>query len=162
MVCPSNLTSVFAFDDDYSMGILTSSIHGIWAQSESSTLRVDLRYTPTSCFETFPWPQPEQAARAEIGDIAKRLIERRQSICVDNDIGLTVLYNQVEEGAWADLADLHRQLDEAVAQAYGWPANVAHDPVEAKARLADLYRQIRDGLAYAPFEYLAEDEPLKA
>jgi hypothetical protein len=153
-VCPSNLTNVFAFDDDYSMGVLTSSIHGVWAHSESSTLEDRPRYTPTSCFESFPWPQPEETARAEIGELAEGLIERRQAICVENEIGLTVLYNQVEEGAWADVADLHRQLDEAVARAYGWPASVAHDPVEAKARLADLYRQISEGLVYAPFDYL--------
>jgi hypothetical protein len=150
-VCPSNLTNVFAFDDDYSMGVLTSSIHGAWAHSESSTLEDRPRYTPTSCFETFPWPQPDDAARAQIGAIAKTLIERRQAVCLENDLGLTVLYNQVDEGAWAEVADLHRQLDEAVARAYGWPTSIAHDPVEAKARLAKLYRQIREGLPYAPF-----------
>ena len=150
-VCPSDLTIVFAFDDDYSIGVLNSSIHGAWAHSESSTLRIDLRYTPTSCFETFPWPQPDETARTEVGAIAKDLIERRQAICVENEIGLTVLYNQVDEGAWAEVADLHRALDEAVAGAYGWPAGVAHDPVEAKARLAELYRQIREGLDYRPF-----------
>jgi len=152
-VCPSNLTNVFAFDDDYAMGVLTSSVHGAWAHSESSTLRVDLRYTPTSCFEPFPWPQPGSAARSEIGAIAKTLIDRRQAICVEKRVGLTVLYNQVEEGAWAGLADLHRQLDEAVARAYGWPASVAHDPIEAKARLADLYGQIGAGLSYESFAY---------
>jgi hypothetical protein len=150
-VCPSNLTNVFAFDDDYSIGVLNSSIHGAWAHSESSTLRIDLRYTPTSCFESFPWPQSNEAARTEIGNIAKDLIERRQSICVEHKIGLTVLYNQVDEGAWVEVADLHRGLDEAVAGAYGWRAGVAHDPIEAKARLADLYRQIREGLDYRPF-----------
>ncbi len=150
-VCPSNLTNVFAFDDDYSMGVLTSSVHGAWARSESSTLRVDLRYTPTSCFETFPWPQPDDRAREEIGDIAKLLIERRQAICVENEIGLTKLYNQVDEGAWSELRDLHRLLDEAVARAYGWPAAVAHDPLEAKARLARLHVDIVEGAVYHPF-----------
>jgi len=133
------------------MGVLTSSIHGAWARSESSTLRVDLRYTPTSCFETFPWPQSEEAARAEIGEIAKSLIEHRQAICVEKEIGLTVLYNRVEEGAWSEITDLHRELDEAVARAYGWPVTVAHDPIEAKALLAGLHRQIRSGLSYDPF-----------
>ena len=141
-VCPSNLTNVFAFDDDYSMGILTSSIHGAWARSESSTLRIDLRYTPTSCFETFPWPQPDQDIRGEIGEIAKRLIERRQAICVENEIGLTDLYNQVDEGAWSEVSDLHRQLDEAVARAYGWKPGIARDPLEIKARLAGLHASI--------------------
>jgi hypothetical protein len=151
VVCPSNLTNVFAFDDDYSMGVLTSSIHGAWARSESSTLRVDLRYTPTSCFETFPWPQPEEAVRTEVGETAKSLIERRQAICVENEIGLTVLYNRVEEGAWSEIADLHRTLDEAVARAYGWPVTVAHDPIEAKALLAALHLQICSGVPHDPF-----------
>jgi MmeI, DNA-methyltransferase domain/MmeI, N-terminal domain/MmeI, target recognition domain/MmeI, helicase spacer domain len=150
-VCPSDLTVVFAFDDDYSMGILNSSTHAAWARSESSTLRVDLRYTPTSCFETFPWPQPDDATRGRIGGISKSLIERRQAICVAEGIGLTDLYNQVDEGAWTEVADLHRALDEAVASAYGWEAAVVHDPLEAKARLAELHASIVSGAAYEPF-----------
>lgn len=150
-VCPSNLTNVFAFDDDYAMGILTSSVHGVWAHSESSTLRVDVRYTPTSCFETFPWPQPAEALREEIGDLAKRLIARRQAICVENEIGLTDLYNQIDEGAWSELADLHKQLDEAVARGYGWEPAVAHDPLGVKARLAELHAGIVAGSPYEPF-----------
>ena len=37
--CPSNLTYVFAFDDDYAMGVLSSSAHGAWAWNRSSTLK---------------------------------------------------------------------------------------------------------------------------
>ena len=47
---PQRSDDVFAFDDDYSMGVLMSSIHGAWARSEASTLRVDLRYTPDLVF----------------------------------------------------------------------------------------------------------------
>ena len=79
------------------------------------------------------------------------LIEQRQAICVENEIGLTDLYNQVDEGAWSEIADLHRQLDEAVARAYGWEPAVAHDPLEIKARLAKLHAKIVDGAPYAPF-----------
>jgi hypothetical protein len=150
-VCPSNATNVFAFDDDYSMGVLTSSIHEAWARSESSTLRVDLRYTPTSCFETFPWPQPEDDLLDEIGAIAKQLIEQRQTICVESEIGLTTLYNQVDDGAWGEIADLHCRLDEAVAGAYGWKPTIAHAPLEIKARLAELHASIVAGAAYDPF-----------
>jgi hypothetical protein len=150
-VCPSNLTNVFAFDDDYSIGILTSSIHGAWAHSEKSTLEDRPRYTPTSCFETFPWPQPDDAVRGAIGAITKDLIDRRQAICVENEIGLTDLYNRVDEGAWSELSDLHRQLDEAVARAYGWDRAVAHDQLEIKARLAELHARIVDGAPYEPF-----------
>lgn len=150
--CPSDLTIVFAFEDDYAMGVLTSSIHEAWARSESSTLRIDLRYTPTSCFEAFPWPQPDARVRDGIGDIAQRLIERRQVICVENEIGLTDLYNRVEEGAWSEVDALHKELDEAVTHAYGWPAAVAHDPLEAKSRLASLHAEIVGGSQpYEPF-----------
>lgn len=151
-VCPSDLTVVFAFDDDYSMGILTSSTHGAWAMSESSTLEDRPRYTPTSCFETFPWPQPDEGPRKEIGDISRRLIERRQAICVENNFGLTELYNQVDEGAWQEVAALHRELDVAVVRAYGWPAQSASDPLELKSRLAELHADIIAGrVEYAPF-----------
>jgi hypothetical protein len=133
------------------MGILTSSTHGAWAHSEKSTLEDRPRYTPTSCFETFPWPQPDAAIRGEIGEIAKDLIDRRQAICVENEIGLTDLYNRVDEGAWSEIAEFHRRLDEAVADAFGWERAVAHDPLEPKARLAALHASIVGGAPYAPF-----------
>lgn len=150
--CPSNLTNVFAFDDDYSMGVLASRLHGEWARAQSSTLRVDIRYTPTSAFETFPWPRPSEEQREAIGELARRVIERRQEICAEREIGLTKLYNEVDEGAYADLARLHRELDEAVAEAYGWPKSVAHEPEESNRRLLDLNRRILAGeVDYDPF-----------
>ena len=151
-VCPSDLTIVFTFDRDYSIGILMSSAHGVWADSESSTLRIDRRYTPSSCFETFPWPQPEFSVRAEIGEISRLLIERRQAICVKNEIGLTDFYNQVDDGAWQHVAALHRQLDAAVTRAYGWSASIAAQPLELKTRLADLQIRVAQGsVGYEPF-----------
>lgn len=149
--CPSDLTIVFAFDDDYSMGVLTSSAHLEWAMSEASSLEDRPRYTPTSCFETFPWPEPTAGQRDEIGRISAALIERRQAICVERSIGLTDLYNAVDDGAWADLRKLHRDLDVAVLRAYGWPATIARDPLELKTRLATLHAQIAAGAPYDPF-----------
>ena len=151
VVCPSNLTNVFAFDDDYPMGVLMSSAHIAWAMSEGSTLEDRPRYTPTSCFEPFPWPDPTAKQRDAIGAISARLIERRQEICVDRGIGLTDLYNQVDEGAWADLRGLHRDLDRAVLRAYGWPAAIADDPLELKRRLAERHAEIVAGADYSPF-----------
>ncbi len=151
-VCPSNLTNVFAFDDDYAMGVLTSVVHQTWAHSESSTLRVDLRYTPTSCFETFPWPSPSAGQRERIGALASELMTARQSITVSENIGLTDFYNALDEGAWQPVAKLHRELDRAVLEAYGYPASLRDDPLELKARLASLHADIEAGrCAYAPF-----------
>jgi len=150
--CPSDLTNVFAFEDDYAMGILSSSAHLAWAKGESSTLRVDLRYTPTSAFETFPWPEPSAAEREAVANLTRRMYARRSEICVNHQIGLTTLYNQVDAGAFTDLRDLHRSLDETVAVAYGWPRPTAHDAADSNARLLALNEEIAAGRRpYAPF-----------
>jgi hypothetical protein len=80
------------------------------------------------------------------------MIARRSEICLERQIGLTTLYNEVDEGAYRDLKDLHGGLDEAVAAAYGWPASVAHDPAESNRRLLELNRAIAAGeVPYHPF-----------
>ncbi|HET9970333.1 MAG TPA: DNA methyltransferase [Streptosporangiaceae bacterium] len=151
--CPSNLTNVFAFDDDYAMGILSSSAHGAWAKRRSSTLEDRLRYTPSTVFASFPWPYPVSAEqREEISALSASIIRRRQEICAASAIGLTTLYNQVDEGAYADLKALHRKLDEAVAGIYGWPKVTAHDGDAIVQRLLELNREISAGKRrYDPF-----------
>ncbi len=150
--CPSNLTSVFAFDDDYSMGVLQSSIHTRWATDQSTMLETRPRYT-TASFATFPWPYPTaEEQREAVSEVARALIARRGEICLERQIGLTKLYNQMDDGAWADLRKLHRELDEAVAAAYGWPKRIAQDPAKTNARLLELNRAIASGeRPYYPF-----------
>lgn len=149
----SNATHVFAFDDDFTMGVLSSSVHGAWARSRSSTLEDRLRYTSSSVFETFPWPDPVPGNRRErVAEATSRVIQRRQEICTENSFGLTALYNLVDEGAYTGLKDLHKELDEAVAAAYGWPKAVAHDADEIVRRLLVLNREIAAGeRPYDPF-----------
>lgn len=150
---PSNLTGVFAFDDDYSMGILLSRAHSAWAWAQASTLETRLRYTPSSVFETFAWPDPvTDEQRERVAEASRRLLARRTQICTAEQIGLTKLYNAVDEGAWTDLAALHRDLDEAVAECYGWPRSVAQDDRELVRRLTSLNRDIIEGSRpYDPF-----------
>jgi hypothetical protein len=153
LVCPSNLVYVFAFDDDYSMGFLLSRFHSVWARSRGSSLKADLRYTPTSAFQSLPWPSPvSQAKRDAVAAISVELLSRRSAICAEREIGLTALYNDVDDGAHQDLAALHRRLDRAVGACYGWPAAVAQDDDAIVARLRDLNAAIVSGeRAYAPF-----------
>ena len=142
----SDATEVFAFDDDYAMGILSSSTHEAWAKSRSSTLEDRLRYTPSTVFAGFPWPYPVGTEQREkIGTISANITKRRQGICAASAIGLTTLYNQVDEGAYADLKALHRKLDEAVAEAYGWPNVAAHDSDVIVRQLLELNREISAG-----------------
>jgi hypothetical protein len=152
--CPSNAMNVFAFAEDYALGVLSAHAHQEWARAQSSTMRVDPRYTPTSAFETFPWPPvPTHSQQAEIGKAAVAMIDRRQAICAEREIGLTALYNEVDEGAYADLAALHGRLDRAVAAAYGWPAAVATDAGESNRRLLELNGAVARGdVRYAPFD----------
>jgi hypothetical protein len=149
----NNSTVVFAFDDDYSMGVLTSRTHGAWAWERASTLETRLRYTPSSVFETFPWPYPIDAANREgVAQAARLLLARRSEICDQEQIGLTQLYNRVDEGAWTELADLHRDLDQAVAACYGWPSSIAQNDTEIVRRLKVLNAAIAAGTRpYDPF-----------
>lgn len=147
--CPSNLTSAFAFDDDFSMGVLSSRTHIRWAMLQSTRLKSDPRYTSAS-FMTFPWPSGNHD---EVADAARRVYARRSEICLERQIGVTKLYNQMDDGAWQDLRALHRDLDEAVAAAYGWPQGVAHDSDETNRRLLELNRAIAAGeIEYHPFD----------
>lgn len=75
-------TLVFAFEDDYSFGILQSRFHEVWALAQGTQLREKesgFRYTPTTCFETFPFPQPTQDQRDAISEAARELNELRES-----------------------------------------------------------------------------------
>jgi hypothetical protein len=149
---PSNATSIFALEDDFSMGVLTSNVHTRWATIQSTKLETRPRYTVAS-FRTFPWPDPiTDAQREQIAELARKVVARRQEICLERQIGLTKLYNEVDDGAYADLAALHRKLDEAVCVAYGWPRSIAADPDETNARLLALNQEIAAGKrSYDPF-----------
>jgi hypothetical protein len=152
--CPSNLTSVFAFSGDYEIGVLASRTHTAWATDQSTQLETRPRYT-TASFLTFPWPQPTPEQRERIAQVARSMVARRSEICVERQIGLTKLYNEVDDGAYRDLYELHRELDEAVAAAYGWPASAAHDPQESNRLLLELNRAIAAGAVdYHPFDPL--------
>ena len=72
----------FARDDDYFFGVLHSRLHEVWARAQGTQLREresGFRYTPTSCFETFPFPRPTDEQRAAIAEAARVLDERRRN-----------------------------------------------------------------------------------
>lgn len=142
---PSDSTNMFAFDGDYQMAVLNSSIHTEWARGRSSTLEDRIRYTPSSAFETFPWPRIDTDSADAIGMAGCALLRRREAICTEEQIGLTDLYNRHEEGAWTELGDLHRELDTAVLSAYGWDDLEVDDSAAINERLFALNREIAAG-----------------
>ena len=151
--CPSNLVGVLAFDDDYAMGVLTSRAHGAWAQARSSTFETRLRYTPSTAFETFPWPpMPSPRERDTVAAACRDLLAVRDQLAARDALGLTQLYNAVDEGAYVALQRAHRRLDEAVVSTYGWPKTVAQDDVDLVCRLGELNAAVATGATdYQPF-----------
>lgn len=120
--------TVFAYDDDFHFGVLTSSLHWWWAVARASTMRTDLRYTPTDCFETFPQPSYDTGVQAA----GRALNEHRGALMIRNDEGLTKTYNRVhnpddDSPGIAELRKLHVALDLAVGNSYGWSdLDIAH------------------------------------
>ena len=86
---------------------------GPWERS--STLKGDLRYTPTTAFATFPWPDPiSDELRSVVGDAAQETVRLRSHYCAEGVFGRTHLYNVMGEGGYRDLATCHLYLDRAV------------------------------------------------
>lgn len=81
-VLPDCQVIAFARSDDYFFGVLHSRLHEVWARAQGTQLREresGFRYTPTTCFETFPFPEPTPAQHAAIGEMAKRLNALREN-----------------------------------------------------------------------------------
>ncbi|MHB0879035.1 MAG: class I SAM-dependent DNA methyltransferase [Anaerolineae bacterium] len=142
---PDHQLIVFARDDDYFLGVLHSRPHELWARGRGTQLREvesGFRYTPTTTFETFPFPwlpgkEPQGDARVEaIAAAARELVLLRDRWLnpegatedVLKERTLTKLYNK--RPTWLEQA--HRRLDEAVFAAYGWPADLADEEVLAR------------------------------
>lgn len=115
---------VFASNSEALLGLLSSSAHQLWAIKYGTTMRVDPTYTPERCFETFPRPD----ATRELEQIGRRLYEERRDAMLRRNVGLTKLYNLVNDPQITDASDqdvarmraIHVELDEAVMDAYGW------------------------------------------
>jgi len=121
----SDATVVFAVDSYFDQALLSSSAHQLWAVMYGSTLGHNtVRYTPSDVFGTFPRPQPSDWLEG----IGYTLDVERREIMLRRNLGLTKLYNLVNDPDITDAADpdvarlraIHVELDEAVIDAYGW------------------------------------------
>ena len=175
-VCPDHQLIAIARDDDTTFGILHSRFHELWSLRLGTSLEDRPRYTPTTTFATFPFPEgltPDVPAAAyandpravAIADAARRLVElrdrwlnppewvdwidepvpgypKRPVPTADADLQqlkrrtLTNLYNQRPQ--W--LANAHADLDAAVAEAYGWDADISDE--DALREVLELNQEI--------------------
>ncbi|MDP8972026.1 MAG: hypothetical protein M3N45_02365 [Actinomycetota bacterium] len=143
---PDSQIIVFARADDYFFGVLHSRAHELWAFRMGTWVGVgnDLRYTPTTCFETFPLPEPSEEQRADIAEAARRLDELRRRWldpegAPESELKrrtLTKLYN--DRPTW--LQNAHERLDKAVFAAYGWPEAIADEEILKNLLVLNLER----------------------
>ncbi|WP_337173500.1 hypothetical protein [Paludisphaera sp.] len=118
----SHALGVIACDSDSELSITQSTLHEEWSRSCGSTLETRMRYTPSDCFETFPFPTGSYSLLASIGEAYH---SHRRQILLSRREGLTKTYNRFHDPdeTAADiqaLRDLHVEMDRAVAAAYGW------------------------------------------
>jgi hypothetical protein len=117
----SDATSIIISEYDSDFALIQCTFHEDWARANGSSLRNDQRYTPTDCFETFPFPLNMDS----LEDIGERYYTHRQSIMLTNQEGLTKTYNHFHDphepsADIGKLRELHKEMDQAVAHAYGW------------------------------------------
>jgi hypothetical protein len=103
------------------LAVLQSTIHVTWAESNGSTLRTDLRYIRSSCYDTFPWPEHLSSLEA----VGMNYDKCRVRTMLVRQEGLTKTYNRFHDPDETDadiqkLRELHIEMDRAVAVAYGW------------------------------------------
>nr|WP_287088788.1 DNA methyltransferase [Mesorhizobium sp.] len=160
MVLPDNKLIVMALDDAFALGVLSSRVHVAWSLAAGGKLGVgnDPVYVKSKCFDTFPFPDANASARAEVGAIAEELDETRKRVLAEHpDLTLTALYNVLEairtagvlsrkdldirsRGRVLILRELHDRLDAAVVKSYGWHAEI--DPEQILDSLV-LLNQVR-------------------
>jgi len=153
-VIPDAMIYVIATDDGYFLGVLSSSLHGAWANNSGGKMGVgnDSRYTSNGTFLPFPFPAlKEGELKSRLRDLGERLdAHRKRQQALHPALTLTGLYNVLtalrcgepltakektihDDGLVTLLKQLHDEIDTAVLEAYGWS-----DLAPATMPLADL------------------------
>ena len=124
--------------------VVQSTLHEVWARKYSGSLKQDLRYSPSKCFDTFAFPAGLwQTADTYLANLGERYHLHRKALMQSLWLGLTKVYNlfhapdlspeivakvskkdavTAEAGfqGLVELRRLHVELDLAVRDAYGW------------------------------------------
>ena len=140
----SNSCYIFTTDRWDLFTVVQSTLHEVWARKYSGSLKQDLRYSPSKCFDTFAFPAGLwQTADIGLVKLGERYHAHRKALMQSLWLGLTKVYNlfhsrdlshemvtQVSKRdaetaaagyeALLELRRLHVALDIAVRDAYGW------------------------------------------
>ena len=120
----ANTLAVLPFETHAAFCTLQSRPHEIWARFFGSSMKDDLRYTPSDCFETFPLPENWES-RPALEAAGGAYYDYRAALMAESNKGLTKTYNcfhdpEERDPRIARLRELHAEMDHAVLHAYGW------------------------------------------
>lgn len=171
-----NEKTVVFTDVSYSaQALLSSNVHLVWAVKYSSTLETRVNYSPSDVFLTFPRPAPTPLLEA----IGRVLDSERREIMVRRGLGLTKLYNFVNDplvqgdGDIDRLREIHTEVDRATMNAYGWgDVQLRHGfhvhrqmerwTISASARIEVLDRLLEENLRRAAGQSVAAHDNFDA
>jgi hypothetical protein len=152
-ILPDHRLIVFALDDAYYLGVLSSRIHTTWALAAGGTLEDRPVYNKSRCFEPFPFPDCSESQMVRIRELGEEIdAHRKRQQSLHPRLTLTEMYNVLtklregdplddrdrevnEQGLVSVLRQLHDDLDTAVFDAYGWPSTLTNEEL--------LYRIVR-------------------
>lgn len=114
---------VFVFDDYAHFAVMQSQSHVHWARFFGSTMKDDPVYTPTDCFDPFPFPS--EAVIDGLNAVGEECFSYRADLMANSNQGLTDTYNRFHDPhekspEIKQLRELHAAMDKAVLEAYGW------------------------------------------
>jgi hypothetical protein len=130
----SHKTVVFGYEDDVHFGLLSSGFHWWWSVTRTSTMRTDISYSPTDCFQTLARPRLSDA----VGLFGGELNAHRGGVMLARQSGRTKTYNRYHDpddhsDDITRLREIHVALDHAVSDAYDWSdLDLGHDFYETK------------------------------
>jgi len=116
--------NLFMFSECAAFAVMQCRCHEVWARFLGSSMKDDLRYTPTDCFETFPFPM-DWETNETLEAIGQEYYEYRAALMAEHNEGLTKTYNRFHHPHEANpkilhLRELHAAMDHVVLAAYGW------------------------------------------
>lgn len=115
-------TVLFAWETSASLAVMSARVHETWARFLSSTLKDDLQYTPSDCFETFPFPKGFETDPA-LEAAGRAYHDHRAQLMLARNEGMTKTYNRFHDPDEQSedivrLRELHAEMDRAVLRAY--------------------------------------------
>jgi hypothetical protein len=176
IILPDVRLVCFAVADGFFLGVLSSRIHSVWALATGATLEDRPTYITSRCFDPFPFPVATETQKATICSIAEDIDLHRKRVQAEHpELTLTGIYNVLEKvrlgadtnaldtgdrlifdaGLVLILKEFHDRLDAAVAEAYGFPTDLADDDI--LARLVALNKERGDEEATGLVRWLRAD-----